>query len=124
MRIPPAGARIDALCRRGQDAVGPDEWAVWFRQGEALSLAQAVAYAQRARGSRTRATRGWASLTPTERQVVGLTAAGLTNPLIGQHLLMSRSTVKTHLAHIYAKLGITSRTELAATAARRMADET
>jgi DNA-binding CsgD family transcriptional regulator len=32
---------------------------------------------------------------------------------------MSRGTVKTHLAHVYAKLGVANRTELAALAAKR-----
>ncbi|MBX3285208.1 MAG: helix-turn-helix transcriptional regulator [Actinobacteria bacterium] len=56
---------------------------------------------------------GWPSLTPTELQVVAAVADGLNNPQIAARLLMSRSTVKTHLAHVYAKLGISSRAELA-----------
>ncbi len=117
--VPSAEARLDALCDRGQDRLGTREWADEFSRGEELSLAEALAYARRARGSRNRASEGWGSLTPTEAQVVELVAAGLTNPLIGERLLMSRSSVKSHLAHIYAKLGIDSRTELAAAAARR-----
>jgi DNA-binding CsgD family transcriptional regulator len=35
---------------------------------------------------------------------------------------MSRSTVKTHLSHVYAKLGVTNRTELATVAAPHLAD--
>lgn len=42
-----------------------------------------------------------------------------TNPEIGARLFMSRSTVKTHLAHVYAKLGVANRTGLASVAARR-----
>lgn len=42
-----------------------------------------------------------------------LAADGLSNPDIGSRLFMSRSTVKTHLSHVYAKLGVTNRTELA-----------
>jgi DNA-binding NarL/FixJ family response regulator len=38
---------------------------------------------------------------------------GLTNPQIAERLLMSRDTVKTHLSHIYTKLGVANRTELA-----------
>jgi DNA-binding CsgD family transcriptional regulator len=119
--IPPAEARIDSLCSRGQQVLGRADWSDTFRQGEELSLTEAVAYARRARGRRNRASTGWGSLTPTELQVVELVVAGLTNPLIGDRLMMSRSTVKTHLAHIYAKVGIVSRTELAAAAARRSA---
>jgi DNA-binding NarL/FixJ family response regulator len=60
----------------------------------------------------------WPELTGTRESkttmpTVRLAAAGLSNPAIGSRLFMSRSTVKTHLSHIYAKLGITNRTELA-----------
>ena len=37
---------------------------------------------------------------------------------------MSRSTVKTHLSHVYAKLGVANRTELAALASSHLADGT
>jgi DNA-binding NarL/FixJ family response regulator len=45
--------------------------------------------------------------------VVDLVAEGLSNPQIGQRLYISRRTVQTHLAHVFAKLHITSRTQLA-----------
>ena len=86
--------------------------------GEDLSLDEAVAYARRARGERGRPAAGWGSLTPTERQVVDLVVDGLTNPQIADRLLMSRGTVKAHLAHIYRKLAVANRAELAAVAAR------
>ena len=54
------------------------------------------------------------SLTPTEQRVVALVAEGLSNPQIGERLFVSRRTVQTHLAHVFAKLGISSRTQLAA----------
>ncbi|MEV4319511.1 LuxR C-terminal-related transcriptional regulator [Actinocrispum sp. NPDC049592] len=86
------------------------EWAA----GSDLSLDDAVAYVRRSRGARNRPTAGWDSLTPTELKVAQLAAAGLNNPEIGARLFMSRSTVKTHLSQIYAKLGVANRTELAA----------
>ena len=57
-------------------------------------------------------------MTPTEHKVLDLVAEGLTNPQIGDRLLMSRATVKTHVAHLLAKLGARSRAELAAESAR------
>ncbi|RIQ22064.1 helix-turn-helix domain-containing protein, partial [Jiangella rhizosphaerae] len=107
-------ARADAgLADRPLD-LGPvvDEDAV--ERGRALPLPDAVAYATRARGPRRRPDTGWASLTPTERSVVDLAVQGLSNPEIGERLFMSRGTVKTHLAHVYAKLQVANRTELAA----------
>jgi len=65
-----------------------------------------------------RAQSGWPSLTPSERAVVDLVAEGLSNPQIGQRLYVSRRTVQTHLAHVFAKLHITSRAQLAAEAIR------
>ena len=46
-------------------------------------------------------------------------AEGLTNPQIAERLFVSRSTVKVHLAHIFAKLGVSTRAELAALAIKR-----
>jgi DNA-binding CsgD family transcriptional regulator len=95
----------------GDDAAGV------LQDSEALSLEDAVAYARRARGERGRPAAGWGSLTPTEHQVVDLVVDGLSNPQIAERLLMSRGTVKAHLAHIYRKLAVGSRAELAASAA-------
>ncbi|MET9314891.1 LuxR C-terminal-related transcriptional regulator [Kribbella sp. NPDC003505] len=78
-----------------------------------LAMDDAVAYVRRTRGARGRPSSGWASLTPTEEQVVALAVDGLSNPEIGERLFISRGTVKTHLAHVYAKLGVSNRTELA-----------
>jgi DNA-binding CsgD family transcriptional regulator len=104
---------------RARQDLDPETFAAAWSEGESLSADEAVAYASRARGERRRPSAGWASLTPTEVEVVKLTAKGLTNPEIGTRLFIGRATVKTHLAHIFTKLGVTSRTELAAEATRR-----
>jgi DNA-binding CsgD family transcriptional regulator len=70
------------------------------------------------RGPRGRPQFGWASLTPAEQAVADLVADGLTNPQIGARLYISRRTVQTHLVHVFAKLDIASRAQLAAQVAR------
>jgi DNA-binding CsgD family transcriptional regulator len=87
-----------------------------WAEGSGLDLDEAVAYARRSRGARGRPATGWASLMPTELEVVHLVVAGLNNPEIGTRLFMSRGTVKTHLGHIFAKLDVSNRTELASVA--------
>jgi DNA-binding CsgD family transcriptional regulator len=66
-----------------------------------------------------RPTTGWASLTPSELNVARLAAEGLTNRQIGERLFVSRRTVETHLAHAFRKLGLSTRSQLAAEVARR-----
>jgi DNA-binding CsgD family transcriptional regulator len=96
------------------DADFEREWA----EGAALSTQEAIAYAQRGRGKRKRPTTGWASLTPTELNVVRLVCEGLTNKDIAAKLIVSPRTVQNHLAHVYTKLSLTSRLQLAQQAAR------
>ncbi|TFB53654.1 response regulator [Cryobacterium tagatosivorans] len=51
-----------------------------------------------------------------EAEVLTLVAAGRSNRQIGQDLFLSEATVKSHLAHIFAKLGVGSRTSAVAAA--------
>ncbi|MGO9510936.1 MAG: response regulator transcription factor, partial [Mycobacterium sp.] len=59
-----------------------------------------------------------ASLTPAERDVVRLVSEGLANKDVAARLFVSPRTVETHLAHVYAKLGLNSRVQLAQEAVR------
>ncbi|AVH60607.1 MULTISPECIES: helix-turn-helix transcriptional regulator [Streptomyces] len=55
---------------------------------------------------------GPASLTPQQREIATLAAAGLTNKQIGERLFLSPRTVSTHLYQLFPKLGVTSRAAL------------
>ena len=63
-------------------------------------------------------------LTPTEKRVAELAAAGHTNREIAQALFLSVHTVEDNLRRIYGKLGIRSRTELAARSSARLSAPT
>ncbi|MCV7125223.1 LuxR family transcriptional regulator [Mycobacterium lacus] len=102
-----------------RDAMGVSDFDVGWAEGAALSTGEAIAYAQRGRSWRKRTATGWESLTPTETDVVRLVSEGLANKDIATRLFVSRRTVQTHLTHIYTKLGITSRVQLAQAAAHR-----
>src|SRR5439155_8648775 len=91
----------------------------------ALDLAHrcgALALTERARneliaaGGRPRrlVVSGLDSLTPSERRIAQLAAAGLSNRDIAQNLFITTRTVEGHLTHAYHKLAITSREQLPA----------
>jgi DNA-binding CsgD family transcriptional regulator len=88
-------------------------------EGASMSWDNALAYATRGRGERKRPKAGWASLTPAELAVVKLIPEGLSNQQIAERLFIARRTVGTHLTHVFAKLGLSSRAELIAEALRR-----
>ena len=64
-------------------------------------------------------TSGWESLTQTERRVAALLADGVSAPDIADRMFTSRRTIQCHVSSILAKLGLSSRVELATLIARR-----
>lgn len=111
-RTPTEAPGYDADMAALQAALQPLELEAAWAQGAAMSRKDAVALALRGRGTRDRPTHGWASLSPTERQIVELVADGLTNNEIGERVFISARTVQGHLSRIFAKLGVRSRREL------------
>jgi DNA-binding CsgD family transcriptional regulator len=110
-------AGYDAVVAIVREALGQVDFDLAWAEGAALSTEEAIAYAQRGRGERKRPTSGWGSLTPMENDVVRLVREGLGNKDIGARLFISPRTVQTHLTHVYAKLGLTSRVQLVREAA-------
>lgn len=104
--------RVDALrARIGDD----DAFDRLVAEGESTTWEGVLAYLQRGRGRRgNRPVTGWDALTPTEREVAELVAGGASNREVADRLFMSVPTVKSHLTHVYAKLGISTRAQLAA----------
>jgi DNA-binding CsgD family transcriptional regulator len=75
------------------------------------SIADAGREAPRSRSDRS--AFGWESLTDSERSIADLIAEGLTNREVATRLFLSPHTVDAHLRHIFRKLDIRSRVELA-----------
>ena len=100
-------------------------YALYEELGDADDLAR-VRSSLRAAGTRLRhwahADRpafGWDSLTDTERRVADLVAQGLSNRQVANRVFLSTHTIAFHLRHIFWKLGITSRVQLARIAAEQ-----
>ena len=107
-----------ALASALRNTMGDGDFDAAWAEGVALSTEEAIAYALRGRGERKRPSSGWASLTRTELDVVRLVGEGLPNKDIATRLFVSPRTVQSHLRHVYNKLGLTSRVQLAQEAAR------
>jgi DNA-binding NarL/FixJ family response regulator len=78
-------------------------------------LARRARHELAASGARPRrvAVAGVDALTSAEHLVATLAAQGHSNPEIAQRLYVTRRTVETHLTHVYAKLGVATRADLA-----------
>jgi DNA-binding CsgD family transcriptional regulator len=95
-----------------------------FEQLGAAREADAVAAFLRALGVRAvrAAPRGLPLLTRREREVLALLGEGLSNPVISERLYVSRRNVEHHVSSVLRKLGLSSRAEAAAYAARMPRD--
>jgi DNA-binding NarL/FixJ family response regulator len=94
----------------------PEELAEAVRTAAAGRTTLAPAVADRLlRRMRTPGT----ALSRRETEVLGLVAEGMSNLRISERLHLSQATVKSHLVHIYAKLGVDSRTAAVAAALER-----
>ena len=82
---------------------------------EAFEIVGASGWAAKARGElgRVAGRRREEGLTAAERRVAALVADGRTNRQVAAALFLGERTVASHLTHIYAKLGVRSRAELA-----------
>jgi DNA-binding CsgD family transcriptional regulator len=119
VRVPPETDHWAEIESRLREELGEEAYEEARTEGGELSLEETLEWARRGRGARKRPPGGWASLTPTEARVAELVADGLTNPAIAGRMFVSTATVKTHVAHIFKKLDLHSRAELAAAFARR-----
>ena len=130
-------ARVDVPLDRGRTllALGAAQRRVKRRREARETLEEALGvferigaalWAERARSELRRISGRAASpgaLTPAEERVAGLVAAGKTNREVAAALFLSERTVEGHLSHVFGKLGVRSRTELARVFAPRAEHE-
>jgi len=132
----PARARIDALFDAARQRLGTAAAAALLAEGRAMTRDEAIrlgtepAGAARAGAARAGGTQGPGGakgaggpsvLTARELEIAALIARGLTNRGIADELVISPLTVARHVANIFAKLGCSSRTQVAAWVADREA---
>jgi DNA-binding CsgD family transcriptional regulator len=112
-----AGTQLTVADRREDALVQLNGAFDTYANHEALADARRVGRQLRQLGvnrriSQPRAKAGWDSLTEAEAKVVNLIARGSTNRDVADQLHLSVHTVKTHVHHAFAKLGISSRAQL------------
>ena len=103
------GSRAEALLQARRAGEVLERWPGWRRD-------RAEALLARLEGSSVRAI---GTLTARESEVAALIADGLTNGQLAERLFISPKTAAVHVSNILAKLGLSSRTEIAAWAIRR-----
>jgi DNA-binding NarL/FixJ family response regulator len=106
------------LLRRAVQLVEAGE--IWVGRRVMVRLIEELA----ARTAATPAITGGEQLTPRERELVSLVAAGASNKDIARRLTISVKTVKTHLTSVFKKLGLSTRLELAVAVGRSAAPQT
>jgi DNA-binding NarL/FixJ family response regulator len=106
----------EACAQRIRTGLGDAAFGTSFREGQAMTYQEALAYAldepDKPAPAPPRATS--APLTRRERQVADLITRGLSNREIAAALVISRRTAESHVEHILTKLGFTNRTQVAA----------
>jgi non-specific serine/threonine protein kinase len=124
---PSYGAVRDLTMSSAEQTMGAERFATAHRRGAGLPVAAAIEYALGDGAAAPAITRSTGAGTPDpltrrEQEVAGLVAQGLSNREIAERLVIAKRTVDSHLEHILAKLGFTSRTQIAAWAASRSPD--
>ena len=96
------------MCREG---LGEERFAAAHRRGASLSVTEAIALARGEAGAPEPVVSN--PLTKRELEIAGLVAQGLGNREIAERLVLSKRTIDAHIEHIFAKLGFSSRVQLA-----------
>jgi DNA-binding CsgD family transcriptional regulator len=101
----------DLATARG--AIGSNRYAAAWTAGSAMTIDQLVEYAREAEAVPPRNETSADPLSQRERQVIALLARGSTNRQIAEELIISVRTADAHVAHILAKLNLSTRAQAA-----------
>jgi DNA-binding CsgD family transcriptional regulator len=114
-------AEHERLVTEVRERLGEQSFAGEWAKGRATNPEDAVRFALHRGGESDSAedVPGRSVLTRRELEVAALVARGLTNRQAAEQLLVATRTIETHLEHIFAKLGVQTRAEVAAWAARQ-----
>ncbi|MFC9789460.1 ATP-binding protein [Rhodococcus sp. NPDC127528] len=105
----------DRVWENAGQVLGPRAFEAAYRRGRDLDIDAAVAYALNDKAPATpRASEPGVRLTRREREVAELVGQGLTNKAIAQRLVIAQRTAEGHVENVLAKLGFTTRTQVAA----------
>ena len=117
---PPLGVHHDRCAADATRALRPAGYRAAFEQGVRPTVEEAIRYAieQPAAAGPPVVAVAEPVLTRREREIADLVAAGLSNRAIAQRLVVSTRTVDGHVQNLLAKLGFSSRTQVAAWVAR------
>lgn len=112
----PLVAYHDRCVRRAREALGDGAFDAARQRGVDMNTEEAIAYAlgEQPLEAREPVADSGHGLTRREMQVAELVAEGMTNRAIAERLVIAQRTVEGHVDHILAKLGFTSRTQVAA----------
>jgi len=115
--VPELIGEHDKSVAAARAALGDQGYAAALQRGSQMPLAHVLDDAEHTRRS-TRSGQpdigGAGSLTLREEEVAGLLAQGLSNKAIAQSLVIAQRTAATHVANVMVKLGLTSRSQVAA----------
>jgi non-specific serine/threonine protein kinase len=107
-------ARREQFENMARQAMGNPGFDTAFARGGQLTVEDMLTFALRERRvSPLEPRQSDTLLTPREREVADLVAQGKSNKDVAAELVIARRTVDVHIAHIFAKLGFNSRTQIA-----------
>jgi non-specific serine/threonine protein kinase len=115
--LPELVGEHDKSVAAARAALGDQAYAAAFRRGRQMPLAQVLHDAEPTRRSTRLGQRdvgGAGSLTSREQEIAALLAQGLSNKAIAKSLVIAQRTAETHVANVLVKLGLTSRSQVAA----------